>query len=68
MVLNTLDSYYSSDRRRGNGNIDVYKDTQALFNTIEAVENQEKTNVELLQKLNTTIELFKSNNEWKIKT
>lgn len=36
-MLNTLDSYYSSDRRaggrRGNRNIDVYKDTQKLFTT-----------------------------------
>ncbi|TYB77485.1 DUF4350 domain-containing protein [Bizionia saleffrena] len=44
------------------------QDTQALFNTIETIANQEKTSVELLQKLNTSIELFKSNNEWKIKT
>lgn len=58
-------SFITNLASRSNNTI---QDTQALFNTIETVTNQEKTSVELLQQLNTFIELFKSNNEWKIKT
>ena len=63
---NTInDTFITNLAARSNNTID---DTQALFNSIDTILNQENTSAELLKKLNTSIELFKSNNEWKIKT
>lgn len=63
---NTInDTFITNLAARSNNTID---DTQALFNSIDTISNQENTSAELLKKLNTSIELFKSNNEWKIKT
>lgn len=59
------DTFIANLAARSNNTI---PDTQALFELIETINNQENTKIELLQKLNTSIELFKSNNEWKIKT
>lgn len=43
------------------------QDTQDLFNTIEIVSNSKNITTEALEKLNTAIEKFKSNNTWKSK-
>ncbi|SEA05758.1 DUF4350 domain-containing protein [Bizionia paragorgiae] len=63
---NTINTVFITNLAARSNN--TLADTQALFNLIETITNQDKTSVELIQKLNTSIELFKSNNEWKIKT
>ncbi|WAC03230.1 hypothetical protein N7U66_06555 [Lacinutrix neustonica] len=41
------------------------EDTQVLFNMIETILNSDTIKTEALEKLNTSIEKFKSNNTWK---
>lgn len=62
---NTIDPTFIKHLAARSNN--TLEDTQDLFNTIEIVSNSNNITTEALEKLNTAIEKFKSNNTWKSK-
>lgn len=62
---NTIDDTFIRNlASRSNNSLE---DTQALFNLIEVISNNQKITKEALEKLNTLIETYKSKNTWKTK-
>ncbi|WP_299226182.1 DUF4350 domain-containing protein [uncultured Psychroserpens sp.] len=59
------DDFIKNLAARSNNSID---DTKHLFKTIEQFKNNKQLNTIELERLNTLIETFKSNNTWKKKT
>lgn len=59
------ESFVKNLASRSNNTIE---DTQRLINTIERIKNQNNLNTTELERLNTLLENFKSNNTWKTKT
>ncbi|WP_034059588.1 DUF4350 domain-containing protein [Lacinutrix jangbogonensis] len=62
---NTIDDTFLRNLSSRSNN--TIEDTKTLFTTIKAVSNNTKITKEALEKLNASIETYKSNNIWKTK-
>lgn len=63
LSTNTIDMTFIEHLAARSNN--TVEDTQVLFNMIETILNRETIKTEVLEKLNASIEKFKSNNTWK---
>lgn len=62
---NTIDDAFISNLASRSNN--TIENTKALFNTINVLSNTNNITKEALEKLNTSIETYKSNNTWRTK-